>query len=302
MNLRPIPLLLAVSTGVSAFGQEPSDPNELMVYEAYSNLQMAKTFQVSLQGTETIAGQTRAFTSNLVWSCGTTAQLTLDDYDTTSSSPRLLRHYVADGRALWSYDFVNHRYSGITYGTYGTAEPDLTQDAPRLLAQLYAESTGPATYLVRLMREVNPPSTASTTTTLVPRYQSWAPGYTPGQPPTEPPVQDPIVTSRYYMNAGNVTYVLYGPNPALFDPAGPADIIPPTRSVAFQLVNSAPPNSAAIYNLETVYFAEVSLNRTVDWTMQITNPVVADPTTFKAYSPSAIAGWQMVPAPKAASS
>jgi hypothetical protein len=289
--------LLGLTAVSWAFGQEPTDPSEQLIYEAYSNLQTTSTFQLSLEGSQTIGGQTKYFASTLTWSCGTTAQVVMDDYDTSGRTPQLLRHYVGDGRTLWFYDFVNQRYSGATYGTYGNRGTNPFDDAPRLLGQLYTEANGPSVYLARLMREVNPPTGG----TLIPRYKSWAPGYVPGQAPTSPPIQDPIIASQTYSSVGNLIYVLYGPNPILFYPQGPKNSTPPTRSVAFQLYNTMPPDTPANYDLQAIFFAERGPNRLAAWTIQVNDTVLTlNPNIFMSLSPSVTAGWQSVPAPRPA--
>jgi hypothetical protein len=145
------------------------------------------------------------------------------------------------------------------------------------------------------MREINPPVGG----TLVPVYDTWAPGYTPGQPPTTPAVQDPLIAGQSYSDLGNQIYVLYGPNPILFNPPGPPQNSIPTRSVAFELINTAPSSSTPNYNLESIFFADESPDRLTSWTTQLMNPaVISDPNTFKPYPATSLSGWAIVPAPR----
>ena len=300
--MKGLPTLLFTALSGACFAQVTTGPqqqealNDACIVGAYSTIESGPAFELTLSGTETLNGHQRSYTSYLWWSMGenpatgypTTAQVLLEDYDTTSGGAFLENCYVGDGKTLWVYDTARQTYSASFYSYYGSEPPAgySGSDATRLLSNLYAVVKGQSAYLVRLLRDINPgipwiysdPTTGvKTSYTFDPSYETWAPRYLAWQPPTTPPTLDPIIPSRSYADVGSEIYVLYNN----FDFLG-RPIADPTRSVAFQLNNSNPEYDPPIWNLTSISFADEGVNRLTNWTMQVTNPA-SPPTGPQTY-------------------
>ena len=263
--------------------------NEEAIWQAYQNLAADSSFELSVNGTETIGKVTTPFNSVLYFTTATnpetglttSAKLELDDYD---GNGNLLRRYVGDGQTLWYYDLSARRYSASFYSFYGTTPPATYpgSDAPRMLAQLYPESTGPTTYVARLLREVNPGSNL-----LTPTYSSWAPGETPMVPLSSPATPDPLVPSRSYESVGADEYVVYGPGSAN-----------PKRSVAFELHDLNGGTGIPNWTLNNVYFADQKPNRFEQWTLNVTTGSTLPTWAFVPFTAAQTTGWQPTVAPR----
>lgn len=289
MKVLPI-LILCGAAGMAGAQLNP----EADILHAYGHLQNDSPYEFSMTGSQTQNGTTRTFASNLYWSYSSSSspfpQVELDDYDTTSGSMVLLRRFVGDGRTLFFYDLQKRRVMASLYSYYGAnaptnVAPPVDGYPPILLAQLYAETRGPSSQLVRLMREINP---GTDPVSYPSHYESWAPGYAPSVPPTSPPTPDPLVPTRQYSSGGSVEWVVYG----LSNPK-------PNRSVAFKLYNVNPdPTGVPDYTLEEIDFADAGPDRFLNWTMTVTDPATIGAGIFQPWPASATAGWQSVPPPK----
>lgn len=274
--MRIVPVLLSIALACTAAAQTTTGSEIGQLTQAWEGLQTQPQVELDLTGYQTLGTVTRYFQANVYWTVGTTVQVEIDDYDTSSGTPVPLHRYAADGRTLWVYDFVHQRYGGTPYGGSGSTQTD----ALALLGQLYTRVQGPASYMVRLLKEAFTPSGAATA-----QYTSWAPGYTVCTVQPNSTVQDPIIASRYYVSVGTSLWILYGPLNSK-----------PTRSVAFNI-----DDSSGSYEVSAIDFADLGPNRLTTWTMNAEFSYTAtglglpySATAYAAYKPAITMGWQPI--------
>jgi|GEM_PF-1845917 len=280
------------------------------------------SFEFDLTGTQTIGGKTTTFESVLYFNTWDEflpssktpyvyAQVELDHYDTTGSTPThpvavLTNRYVGDGQTLWSYDYQALRYSGALYGYYGPAPSPapLVETYPgNVVNRLSSAVTGPDSYLAMLLKEAYP---LADPTEIVPEptYSSWAFPYVAQLAPLSPPQTDPLDSAWTYPTGADEV-VMYGPFGHIQQvkhPDGTTAIEtvygPNTRTVAFALTEET--NNSSQWQLQGIHFANETKNTYMEWDMGVNLAPVFPAGTFTPLPPNKTLGWQVVSAPKGA--
>ena len=261
--------------GVSAAQTVVVSTAEEAVKEAYTNFRNADSYVFEMRGTET-TGRTAVPVHAILYYAlskdprtGTKsrAMVELDVFEKTATSERRTLRIVGDGTNLYRYDLDRGLVSTTLYGFYGNVAPQgySGSDAPKLLAQLRAATPGLATYLVRLLAEMNPAGRDSAL-----RFTTWSPGAKPqafdevplgrrqlnGELSSDDTVRDPL-TNRLFVRGGD-RFLFYGMDQAV-----------PARTVAFRLYDADgdPNNGVETWEVMTLNLALNSPGRLVDLTI-----------------------------------
>ena len=277
--MRVATLFTALSLGVFAAAQQPTESHEATVWDAYQNFRAdGDTYVFDMQGGETVGGSTVPVHAVLYWrnsndprtGVKSRAQVELDVYEPGPTGERMTLRIVGDGTTLRRYDLARGTVLSTTYGFYGERAPQgygrtLEYDAPKLFVQLRAATPGLPAYLARLLSEINP-TAYSKDGRLYARYASWSPGTRPqsfdevplgpralnGELTADDTVTDPITGGRYVR--GTDQFVFYG-----------MDQASPSRTVAFRLYDADgdPGNGVERWEVQSLHLAFRSPGRTV---------------------------------------
>lgn len=183
----------ALSLAALGVAQVPGEAHEKTVWEAYQNLRTNKTFVFDMRGRE-VYGKNEVLTHAILsWrrsydrrtGLDSKVQVSLNIFDVTPKEEVLRMRIVGDGTTLYRYDMIRKEVVTTTYGFFSDRAPDnyantVRSDGPKLLSQLRVAAPGLASYLVRLVAEINPSGSD-----FAAKHSSWVPDY--------PVLNDPAV-------------------------------------------------------------------------------------------------------------
>lgn len=258
-------------------GQDPT--SQAIILSAYDTMRGEEAVTFMLAGTEQRVGQVRAFSLIGYFAPSIDPRtnqpgppkLEMFEMEGSGRDAVMLRRWVGTGDTFWSYDFRKRQYTAASYEAVVNGAAPIS----KLVANLTQSTSGPSAYVARLLTEVYGYSQ--------PRFLNWAPGQSSQLTLIGERIQDPIVGTRSYTGSDVRSYFLMGMNDAT-----------PRRSVAFQL---DPSPTGQFWTLNTIFFAERTAQRVIDWFMTITPGANELPEgAFEPYLATELAGWVPVPA------
>ncbi len=168
--VKPYFLAFSVLAFSVAYAQQPSDPNEVRIYNAYTQLAAQGPTLYRLQGAITVGSANDTITTDMYWSATVSNGQPLTNVELLEYKNNVLqRRLVGDGNTLWIYDISHKTYSAVPYGSFKPVQP--ANYNVTLAEYLDAAESGPSSYLGRLARQVYGGYAVT--------YTSWLPGTVP---------------------------------------------------------------------------------------------------------------------------